>query len=144
MGRWIGIDHGSKRIGLAVGGQEDGIATPLEVLPAEPVQKAVERIIALAKDYGVCGLVVGLPINMDDTEGPQAKLARKFAGELSAAANLPVRLWDERLSSFQADEALAGLLTRKKKKNIQDAVAAAKMLYDFLHHMDKAGPVTEE
>ncbi|MBI5725132.1 MAG: Holliday junction resolvase RuvX [Planctomycetes bacterium] len=140
MGRWLGIDHGSMRIGLAVGGQEDGIATPLEVLPAEPVRKAVERIVALAKDYSVCGLVVGLPINMDDTEGPQAKLARKFADELSAAANLPVRLWDERLSSFQADCDLAGLLTRKKKRAVQDAVAAAKMLHDFLQNMGKAGP----
>ncbi|MBI5724701.1 MAG: RuvX/YqgF family protein [Planctomycetes bacterium] len=53
MGRWLGTDHGSRRIGLAVGGQEDGIATPLEVLSAQPARKAVERIVALAKDYGV-------------------------------------------------------------------------------------------
>jgi len=132
MGRWLGIDHGTRRIGVAAGSTTDGIAGPLEVIPGEPVAAAVRRIEQLAKDYRVEGVVVGWPLNMDDTEGPQAKLARRAAGELATATGLDVRLWDERLTSFAADEALAGFFTRKGRKARQDAVAAAEMLRHFL------------
>jgi putative Holliday junction resolvase len=132
MSRWLGIDHGTKRIGLAAGGTADGIATPLDVIPAEPLDDAIRRILKEADAYGAGGLVVGWPLNMDDSEGPQGKLAREMAGRLAAACELDVRLWDERLSSFAADRSLAGSLTRKKRKARQDAVAAAVMLQDFL------------
>ena len=69
---------------------------------------------------------------MDDTEGPQGKLARAMASRLAEATSLDVRLWDERLSSFAADQALAGKFTRKKKRARQDAVAATAILQDFL------------
>jgi putative holliday junction resolvase len=132
MSRWLGIDHGARRIGVAAGNTEDGIAGPVEVVAAEPADKAIRRILQLAEDYRVDGIVVGWPINMDDTEGPQAKLARAMAGQLQQATALDVRLWDERLTSFAADEALAGMYTRKAKKARQDAVAAANMLRHFL------------
>jgi putative Holliday junction resolvase len=132
MGRWLGIDHGAKRIGVAVGGMEDGIATPLEVLPAEPREAMIQRLRVLAEEYQVEGIVVGWPLNMDGTEGPQGRLARRMGRELSSATGLDVRMWDERLTSFEADQALAGLLTRQKKKRRQDAVAAAAMLRGFL------------
>jgi len=132
MGRWLGIDHGTKRIGVAVGGTVDGIASPLTVLPAEPFGEVVAKIRELADEYAVEGVVVGWPLNMDDTEGPQGKLARSMASRLAEATGLDVRLWDERLSSFAADEALAGTYTRKQKRARQDAVAAAVMLQDFL------------
>ena len=90
------------------------------------------RIGQLALEYDVVGIVVGFPLNMDDSEGPQAKLARQMAAELAEATGLDVRLWDERLSSFAADQLLAGKYTRKQKKARQDAVAAASMLTDFL------------
>jgi len=133
MMRWLGIDHGSRRIGLAVGDTAGGIATPLEVLPADPVEHVLRRIVELAGQYQAAGAVVGWPLNMDGTEGPQARLARDMALRLrQAAPTLDVRLWDERLSSFQADQDLAGHLTRAQKKARQDAVAAAVMLQDFL------------
>ena len=132
MSRWLGIDHGSKRIGVAAGNTSDGIAGPVEVIPAEPADKAIERIAQLAADYRVDGVVVGWPLNMDDSEGPQGKLARGMARQLAEATGLDVRLWDERLTSFAADDALAGAYTRKKKKARQDAVAAAAMLRHFL------------
>ncbi len=132
MGRWLGIDHGTRRIGVAAGSTEDGIAGPLEVIPAVPAELAVRRIRQLARDYRVDGVVVGWPLNMDDTEGPQARLVRRMACELAEATGLDVRLWDERLTSFEADEALAGLFTRKGRKARQDAVAAAAMLRHFL------------
>ena len=132
MSRWLGIDHGTRRIGVAAGSTEDGIAGPVEVVAAEPADKAVQRIQQLAADYRVDGVVVGWPLNMDDTEGPQGKIARAMAHGLAEATGLDVRLWDERLTSFAADEALAGAYTRKGKKARQDAVAAAAMLRHFL------------
>jgi putative Holliday junction resolvase len=132
MSSWLGIDHGTKRIGVAVGNTESRIATPLEVIPATPLEQAIQRIGELARQYAVEGIVVGLPINMDGSVGPQAALAREMADRLAQALALPVRLFDERFSSFAADQALAGQLTRKKKKARQDALAAATMLTDFL------------
>ncbi len=134
MGRWLGIDHGAKRIGVAAGGTSDAIASPLAVIPAEPLAEAIRKILDLAWQYQVEGIVVGLPLNMDGTEGPQALKAREMAKALAGACKLDVRLWDERLSSFSADKALAGQYTRAKRKARQDAVAAAAFLADFLSH----------
>jgi putative Holliday junction resolvase len=132
LGRWLGIDHGTKRIGVAVADSDGGIASPETVIPAEPAADAVRTIAKLADDYEAEGIVVGLPLNMDGTEGPQAQLAKALARQLAETTGLEVRLWDERLSSFQADQAIAGLLTRKKRKARQDAIAAAVVLHDFL------------
>ncbi|MDY6914160.1 MAG: Holliday junction resolvase RuvX [Planctomycetota bacterium] len=132
MVRWLGIDHGTKRIGIAAGSGRDGIASPLAVISARPADQAIADIRKLASQYQAAGIVVGWPLNMDDSEGPQGKLARQLARRLAAATKLDVRLWDERLSSFAADRILAGTSTRKKKKARQDAVAAATMLQDFL------------
>jgi putative Holliday junction resolvase len=132
MTRWLGIDYGTKRIGIAVGSTDEKIASALTVIPAEPREAAIERILRLAGDYHAEGIVVGWPLNMDDSEGPQAKLSKAMAAELAGATDLDVRLWDERLTSFAADKALAGKLTRKKRRARHDAVAAAKILQDFL------------
>jgi putative holliday junction resolvase len=134
MSRWLGIDHGTKRIGLAVGTTEEGFAAPVVVLQAGPEERLLQRIEELANEYNVDGLVVGWPVNMDDTEGPQAQTARDFAAALQQATGRDVRLWDERLSSFQADKSLAGQMTRGKRKARQDAVAAAAFLGEFLQN----------
>ncbi|MHC4562543.1 MAG: Holliday junction resolvase RuvX [Planctomycetota bacterium] len=132
MGRWLALDCGAKRMGLAVGHTRDGIAGPLSVIPAEPFENVVAKIRRLAAEYEAEGLVVGWPLNMDDSEGPQAKDARRTALVLDERLDLDVRLWDERLSSFEADKALAGQLTRAKRKARHDAIAAATFLQDFL------------
>lgn len=129
----MGIDHGTRRIGLAVGDTVGRIASGVKVIPAEPPAAAMSQILLLAGEYQVDGLVVGWPLNMDGTEGPQGKLAHDMARELAAQTKLEVRLWDERLSSFTADQSLAGLLTRKKRKARQDAIAAAVILQEFLN-----------
>ena len=129
---WLGIDHGTRRIGLAVGHTESGIAAPLAVIAAEPFDHAIHAIRRAASDHHADALVVGLPLNMDDTEGPQARLARAAGERIACALGLPVRFADERLSSFAADAALAGKYTRKQRKARQDAVAAADMLQTFL------------
>ena len=137
MGRWIAIDYGAKRIGLASGSTANGIATPLKVLPARPLDKAIANITRLVDEYAAVGIVVGWPLNMDDTEGPQGREAREMALKLSEHTHMDVRLWDERLSSFVADEVLGGKLTRAKKRAVQDAIAATVILQDFF---SRAGP----
>lgn len=132
MTRWLGVDHGTKRIGLAVSDAGGGIASPLEVLTETDPAAVAARIAQRAAEYEAAGVVVGWPLNMDDTEGPQGQLARRFASEIRRATGLDVRMWDERLSSMTADAKLAGRLTRKKRKARQDAVAAAAILQDFL------------
>jgi len=139
LSRWLGIDHGTKRIGVAVGDTEEGIASPVETVPAEPFAGALRRIREIAAEYLADGIVVGWALNMDDSEGPQAKITRHAAEQLARATGLDVRLWDERLSSFAADDALAGSFTRKQKRRRQDAVAAAEVLRDFL---SAGGPET--
>ena len=119
-------------MGLAVGDTDAGLAGPLKVIPADPLPDATAEIARLADEYEVDGIVVGWPINMDGTLGPQADAARAFANHLAGATQRDVRLWDERLSSFEADSALAGQLTRNKRRQRQDALAAAAFLQDFL------------
>ena len=129
MPAWIAVDHGTRRIGIAIGNTEDGIACPLEVIPEE---KALERIRQLAREYDPAGIVVGWPVNMDDTEGEQARLAREFACSLAETLGIDVRIWDERLSSFQADEYTSGRMTPRRKLACRDAMAASVILEDFL------------
>jgi len=131
--KWLCVDIGTVRIGLAAGDSRAGIASPLEVIAALPWSAAMDAIARVAEAEGACGIVVGWPLNMDDSEGPQGKRCRRQAVDLARRTGLDVRLWDERLSSFAADKALAGQLTRKKKKQWQDALAAATILQDFFH-----------
>ena len=138
MSRWIGIDHGTKRIGVAVGDADGRVSTPVEIISADDVD-LFERIKKVAAEYDAVGVVVGWPLLADDSEGPQARLARQFAADLAEQTGLDVRLWDERLSSFQADEHLKGEFTRKQKKCRHDAVAAATILEDFF---SGAGPAS--
>jgi len=129
--KWLCVDIGSVRIGLATGDSLTGIASPLEVISAADWPAAMAAITRVTDAEGAGGIVVGWPLNMDDSEGPQGKRCRRQAADLARHTGLDVRLWDERLSSFAADQALAGQLTRKKKKQWQDALAAATILQDF-------------
>ena len=134
MSRWIGVDFGSQRIGLAVGDTDKRIATPLEQLSADKMSlvRIAEHIKSLVESYGAVGVVVGLPINADGSWGQQSEVVLDFAANLARLTGLDVRLWDERLSSFEADSRLKGRLTSKKKKRRQDSLAAAAILEDFL------------
>ncbi len=131
--RYLGVDAGAKRIGLALS-EPGGIVSPLAVIPASPgVEINARAIVDVADEYGARAIVVGLPLNMDGTEGPQAKVSRSLAEALGHLSPLPVHLHDERLTSHAADRRLVDRdLTRKKKKARQDAVAAQVMLESFL------------
>ena len=133
MSRWLGIDHGTKRIGAAAGDTAHGIASPLVVIPAEPEETAIHQIRELAAQYQVDGIVVGWPLNMDDSEGPQAQMCREFSQALAQASGKKVHLFDERLTSEAAEAKLleAGL-TKKKRQARTDMLAAAIILQSFL------------
>ncbi len=143
MASYLGIDYGTKRIGLAVGDDVTHTASPVTTVAAQgQADRDADAVAVVAKEYGVAAFVLGLPLNMDSTEGPQAKLVRAFGAVLEARAGLTVHYVDERLSSFAADELLRPAeLTRKKKKGVQDAVAAAVILQTFLseEHGENAG-----
>ena len=134
MPRFLGIDYGSKRIGLALSDHEAILALPLAtVRPRGGLPNQVSAVLSFAKQYGVDAFVVGLPLNMDNTEGPQAKLTRAFGDELARTTGLPVYYFDERLSSVAAEELLRPAeLTRKKKRARLDRIAAQVMLQGFL------------
>lgn len=131
--RVLAIDLGDVRTGLASGETVLGLAQPLQVIEERDPDRRLDRIVEIIERHGADVLVVGLPINMDDTEGPRALAARDFGRTIAGRTGLPVEFQDERLSSFEADETLKGSgLTRKGKKRIQDAIAAATILEDWI------------
>lgn len=134
MPRFLGIDHGTKRIGLAVSDPCATIASPLTTVAASGnLSEEVAAVLTCAKEYDIDAFVVGLPLNMDDTEGDQAKTVRRFGAELGRISGKVVHFWDERLSSHAAEELLRPAeLTRKKRKARLDRVAAQVMLQGFL------------
>ncbi len=136
--RYLGIDLGSKRIGLALGDAK-GLVMPLKVLTAgASMERNAHLVLEVADEYGADELVIGLPLNMDDTEGPQAKLSRQLAEAIHKLGGPPVHLHDERLSSHAADEKLRERdLTREQKKTRQDALAAQCILQSFLQNQKR-------
>jgi len=134
--RYLAVDYGLKRTGLAVCDAGESIASPLAVVQGR--RDLIERIRQIIASEGIGAVVVGLPLNMDGTEGPQAKLVLAFAKELGRQVATPIHLQDERLSSFEAEQKLHEIgLTRGKKREWLDALAAADILQTFLDQ--KAG-----
>lgn len=129
--RYLAIDHGQKRTGLAVCDGSETICSPYAVLTDSG--RLIEEIVKIINFEQIEAVVVGLPVNMDGTEGGQARLAREFGSQLSKKLTIPVHLHDERLSTFQADEKLdKAEFTKARKRKLRDAVAAANILESFL------------
>jgi putative Holliday junction resolvase len=136
--RYLAIDYGTRRTGLAICDAAETIASPLAVIEAK--ENLPSKIAEIVESEGVEAVVLGLPVNMDGSEGPQAKLVLKFADQLQARLPIPVYLHDERLSSFSAEEKLAPAnLTKGKQKKRLDAVAAAEILEAFLEQKRSSG-----
>jgi putative Holliday junction resolvase len=129
--RYLAIDYGTKRTGLAVCDVAETIASPYDVLPGQ--QDLVQRIRRVVASENIEAIVLGLPLNMDDSEGPQAKKVRAFAKQLGTQIHIPVYLQDERLSSFGAEQKLGEIgLSKGKRRARLDALAAAEILQAFL------------
>jgi putative holliday junction resolvase len=131
--RILAIDHGSKRIGIAVSDELKMIAQPLEFIPAEPFAAFMARLEAIILDKEVESILVGLPRNMDGSYGPAAEKVRDFVEVLKGALSVPIKTWDERLTSAQANRLLIqGNVRRDKRKEKVDAMAAAILLQSYL------------
>lgn len=136
--RTLAIDLGTRRVGLALSDAGGTLATPYEVLTVTSPQQALDQIVNVIAKEGVERIVLGLPLNMDDSVGPAAREAIEWGRKLAAMTAQPVVFVDERLSSFQAEQTLndrkrgGEKLTRKRKKEQLDALAAAGFLQAFL------------
>jgi putative Holliday junction resolvase len=131
--RILGLDYGSRRIGVAVSDPLGLTAQPLPVLPREGDRKDVAGIGRLIAGLGVDSVVMGLPLLLNGDEGPQAARARAFGNMLSAELSLPVTMWDERLTTTQSERHLIDSgVRRERRKEIRDSLSAMFLLQSFL------------
>jgi putative Holliday junction resolvase len=136
--RLMGIDLGTKTIGLALSDVERRIATPLETIKRVKFTPDAERIKALVERYDVGGLVFGLPLNMDGTEGPRSQATRAFARNLKPLLPLPMLFWDERLSTVAVTRTLLDAdASRAKRADVVDKMAAAYILQGALDRFER-------
>ena len=142
-GALAGLDLGTVTIGVAVSDVLRGVATPLETIRRKKFGLDAAALLALCDKRQVTGLVLGLPLNMDGSEGPRCQATRAFARNLERLTPLPITFWDERLSTVAATRALLEADTsRKRRAEVIDHVAAAYILQgalDRIRHM-KANP----
>jgi putative Holliday junction resolvase len=131
--RILGIDHGTKRIGLAISDELGVIAQPLEFVPAEPFDKFLARLKEIIREKEVELLLVGMPRNMDGSYGPAALKVQEFVAVLGDTVGIPIKLWDERLTSAHANRFLIQANVRRdKRKEKVDKTAAAILLQSYL------------
>jgi putative Holliday junction resolvase len=131
--RVLGIDHGTKRIGLAISDELGVIAQPLEFVPAEPFADFLARLKQIISEKQVELLLVGMPRNMDGSYGPAALKVQEFVAVLKDAVAIPIKTWDERLTSVQANRFLIQAdVRRDKRKEKVDKTAAAILLQSYL------------
>jgi putative holliday junction resolvase len=131
--RVLAIDHGTKRVGLALSDETGTIAQPLQFLSAEPAAKLLERLKEIVTERKVEEMVVGLPRNMNGTYGPAAEKAREFVAALKLVLTVPIHTWDERLTTVQANRFLIETgMRREKRKERVDQTAAAILLQSYL------------
>jgi putative pre-16S rRNA nuclease len=137
--RLMGLDVGTKTIGLAISDTRRIIATPLETIGRRRFRDDMARLFALIDAHGVGGLVIGLPLTLAGGDGPRTQSVRQFARNLVAMRDLPVAFWDERLSTAAVErEMIAADVTRKRRAEIIDRVAAAYILQGFLDFLGRA------
>ena len=136
MSSLMGLDFGTKTIGVAISDRLQTVATPRETIKRRKFgldADAIERLIA---DNEIAGIVLGLPMNMDGSEGPRAQSTRAFARNLSARIAVPIFFWDERLSTVAAERALLEAdMSRKKRADVIDNVAASYILQGVLDRL---------
>lgn len=135
-GALLGLDPGTKTIGIAVSDSGRRVATPLRTLRRGRFAADAETLRRIAADRAIAGVVVGLAVNMDGTEGARAQSARALGRNLAGALGLPVTFWDERLSTAAAERALLEADTsRKRRAQVIDHVAAAYILQGALDRL---------
>ncbi len=136
--RVMGIDYGNKRIGVAISDPWCTMAHPLEVIGVKKDDSHMGKIEDIIKNYEITHIVVGLPYNMDGTIGDSAKTVMEWAKQLEQRVNLPVTLFDERLTTCEAYNLIAGSNVRKaKKRQVIDKIAASMILKEYLNLLNQ-------
>jgi len=136
----IGLDLGTKTIGIAVSDTFRSVASPIETIKRTKFTADAEAVIAHIAKRDIGGLVLGLPRNMDGTEGPRAQATRAFARNFDRIHSLPITFWDERLSTVAAEKALLEAdTTRKRRSEVIDHVAASYILQGVLDRLAHIG-----
>lgn len=131
--RILALDHGTKRIGVALSDELQVLATPLEFIPAEPFAAFLDRLKTILREKEVEMILVGMPRNMDGSYGPAALKVQEFVAVLKDALTVPIKTWDERLTSVQAHRFLAeGGVRSHQRKGKVDQMAAAILLQSWL------------
>jgi putative holliday junction resolvase len=131
--RILALDHGTRRIGVAVSDETKIIAQPLEYIAAEPFADFLERLKQILVEKEVDMILIGIPRNMDGSYGPAAQKVETFVGVLKKAITVPIKLWDERLTSRMANRILIqGNVRRDRRKEKVDKMAAAILLQSYL------------
>jgi len=134
----IGLDLGTKTIGVATSDPDRKLATAVETIARKAFSADARRIIELAAERSAVGFVLGLPINMDGSEGPRAQSTRAFARNLAKITELPIALWDERLSTVAVErELIAADVSRKRRAAVIDQHAAAFILQGALDRLSR-------
>jgi putative Holliday junction resolvase len=135
-GALVGLDLGTKTIGVAVSDPDRRLATGVETIMRTAFKADAARLLALSHERGACGFVLGLPINMDGSEGPRAQSTRAFARNLSQLTTLPIGFWDERLSTSAVErELIAHDVSRAKRAKVIDQHAAIFILQGALDRL---------
>ncbi|RQH16110.1 Holliday junction resolvase RuvX [Bradyrhizobium sp. RP6] len=145
-GALVGLDLGSKTIGVAVSDPDRRLATGVETIARKAFKQDAARLLAVAAERKVVGFVLGLPINMDGSEGPRAQSTRAFARNLAGLTQLPIGLWDERLSTAAVERELIGMdVSRAKRAEVIDEHAAIFILQGALDRLAnlRAAPGTD-
>jgi putative Holliday junction resolvase len=138
--RILGVDPGSRRVGLALSDEDGRVALPLDTLERRGEDEAARAVAARARVEGAGAIVMGLPLDMDGSEGAAARRARRFADAVSRAGEVPVVLWDERLTTVAAERALREAGVRgKDKKRVVDQAAATVLLQGYLDAQARRG-----
>ena len=139
-GALIGLDLGTKTIGIAASDPDRRVAAPVETIARKRFILDAQRISSLAAERRAVGYVLGLPVNMDGTEGPRAQATRAFARNFAKLTELPIALWDERLSTAAVERALiAADASRAKRKSVIDQHAATYILQGALDRLSNHG-----
>jgi len=134
--RLLGLDLGEKTIGLAIGDPAHKVASPLETIRRSKFTRDAAALFAIADGRGVGGLVIGLPLNMDGSEGPRCQASRQFAVNLLGLRDLPIAFWDERLSTVAVTRGLLEAdMSRARRANVVDKMAAAYILQGALDRL---------
>ena len=134
--RVIGIDLGTKTIGLAVSDVERRLASPLKTLPRTAFQKDADALLAIFAEFGIAAVVVGLPLDLEGRDGPRAQSTRAFVRNLAARTDLPIAFWDERFSTAVVQRALIEHdVSRARRAQVVDKMAAAYILQGALDRL---------